>query len=1114
MSERAFVRLLLLWLAVCIVLGPGAGVILAQEEPGESDLEQAARVNAEAIKLYEAGRYTEAEPLYERALAINEKELGPEHPDVVQSLKNLGSVYLAQDRYAEAEPLYQRVLAIQEKELGPEHPDTAQSLNGLAAAYEGQGRYVEAEPLFKRALAIREKELGPEHPDVAGSLNNLAVIYDTQGRYEEAEPLFKRSLAINEKALEPDYRQTARSLNGLAAVYAKQGRHADAEPLCRRALSIREKALGPEHPDVAQSLNSLAVLYGVQGRYAEAEPLCSRALSIRETALGPEHPDVADSLGNLALLCYFQGRYAEAEPLCSRALSIRETALGPEHPDVADSLNNLAVLYYFQGRYAEAEPLYERALAILEKALGPEHPAVAAGLNNLAVLCYFQGRYAEAEPLHRRCLAIREKALGPEHPDVAGSLSNLAVVYRAQGRYEEAEPLFKRALAIEEKALGPEHPDVAISLNDLAALYWAQARYAEAEPFFKRALAIWEKMLGPDHPYVARTLSNLARFDLQTGNAEGAWECGQRARQVFLRARGRAAAAPLARSSFQAEHAYGSMLPALALKLGKEEDPLQLLEQDRALGLRELLAEARAQTAVVLPQQIRERVMAALARINALSATIEKHASEGLPVDELRYELQRAEMDYDALMAELAEGHEAFVAAETARGITSDAAARTPVLDQTTAIVGWIELEQWRWGYVIRRGEVKWVQLPDAAQATEDTDPIRRVLSCLHGGGNEPPPREDLAGLYRQWFLPLEPHLAGVERLVVIAQGWAAMLPAEMLLTSEPTSEDMAGWPWLAERYEISYAPSVTTLDILCRQRDEREGVEWERELFALADPPFSKEQLAEMQSEAPVLASAWPWRSSTEGLDSASPLGQIIRFDPTATPRRLVGTRLEAELVGSLGGADKSILLLGPDATERALFEANASGELGRCRYVHLATHGLADADRPELSALVLARVPPDPDYDALLHMREVLHLKLNADLVVLSACQTGLGKQMSGEGIVGLSTAFFFAGTPSIVMSLWNVSDISTALLMRRFYGNLLAGQRKSAALREAKSWLRNLTLRDLEELTAREPLLADAARGLGEVIEAEKGERVDQRPFAHPHYWAPFILTGDPR
>jgi CHAT domain-containing protein len=134
----------------------------------------------------------------------------------------------------------------------------------------------------------------------------------------------------------------------------------------------------------------------------------------------------------------------------------------------------------------------------------------------------------------------------------------------------------------------------------------------------------------------------------------------------------------------------------------------------------------------------------------------------------------------------------------------------------------------------------------------------------------------------------------------------------------------------------------------------------------------------------------------------------------------------------------------------------------------------------------------------------------------VVLSACQTGLGKELRGEGVVGLSTAFFFAGTPSLVMSLWNVSDVSTALLMRRFYGNLKAGQTKAAALREAKAWLRNLRRSDLDQLGKGEPALSELTRGLGldSVKVEEKGKLADERPFAHPHYWAGFILTGDPR
>ena len=492
--------------------------------------------NGLGLALYDQGRYAEAEPLYKRALAIAEKALGPDHPDVASCLNNLAILYKAQGRYAEAEPLYKRALAIREKALGPDHPSLAQSLNNLALLYDAQGRYVEAEPLYKRALAIWEKALGPDHPDVASCLNNLALLYDAQGRYAEAEPLYNRALAIWEKALGPDHPDVATCLNNLASLYQDQGRYAEAEPLYKRALAIREKSLGPDHPDVAESLNNLAGLYQAQGRYAEAEPPFKRALAINEKSLGPDHPDVATSLNNLASLYQAQGRYAEAEPPYKRALAICEKALGPDHPHVATSLNNLAGLYQAEGRYAEAEPPFKRALAIDEKALGPDHRDVARDLNNLALLYQAEGRYAEAEPLLKRALAICEKALGPDHPDVANSLASLAYLYDAQGRYAEAEPPYKRALAICEKALGPDHPHVASSLNNLAVLYQAQGRYAEAEPLYKRALAIKEKALGPDHPLVANSLNNLAGLYESQGRYAEAESLVDRAVTLFDRA--------------------------------------------------------------------------------------------------------------------------------------------------------------------------------------------------------------------------------------------------------------------------------------------------------------------------------------------------------------------------------------------------------------------------------------------------------------------------------------------------------------------------------------------------------------------------------------------------
>ena len=235
--------------ALCQRLLPHAQVCASLIEVWDFEFQEAARLpHQAAYYLKQRAFFKEAEPLYQRSLAIYEKILGPDHPNVATGLNNLAEIYRDQTKYAEAEPLYRRSLAIYEKELGPDDPQVAGTLNNLAHLFQQQGKHVEAMPLYQRALAIREEELGPDHPDVAQSLNNLAELYREQGKYAEAEPLYRRSLAIFEKALRPDHPDLASSLNNLACYYYGRGKHAEALPLYQRALAIRENALGPDHP--------------------------------------------------------------------------------------------------------------------------------------------------------------------------------------------------------------------------------------------------------------------------------------------------------------------------------------------------------------------------------------------------------------------------------------------------------------------------------------------------------------------------------------------------------------------------------------------------------------------------------------------------------------------------------------------------------------------------------------------------------------------------------------------------------------------------------------------------------------------------------------------------
>ena len=399
-------------------------------------------VNA-AFPEVEYGTWAQCERLLPQALTVAQgiEQHQLQSREAGRLLYQSASYLRNRARYTEAEPLYLRALRIWEQRLGSEHPDLATPLNGLANLYREQGKYAEAEPLFQRALRIREQQLGSEHPLAAESFNDLAELYRYQGKYTEAEPLYQRALRIWEQRLGTEHPLVAYPLNNLAELYREQGKYAEAEPLYRRALRIWEQQLGPAHPDVAHPLNNLAILYSVQSRYAEAEPFFQRALSISEQAYGPEHPRVAAPLNNLAELYREQGKYAEAEPLYRRALHIWEQAYGSEHQLVASPLDGLANLYREQGKYAEAEPLFERTLSIRKQALVPEHPLTAETMHSFAQLKEVQGNSTEARGWYTRALAIREQALGVQHPDTRKTRERLIALLHALGRHEEAAQL-------------------------------------------------------------------------------------------------------------------------------------------------------------------------------------------------------------------------------------------------------------------------------------------------------------------------------------------------------------------------------------------------------------------------------------------------------------------------------------------------------------------------------------------------------------------------------------------------------------------------------------------------------------------------------------------------
>lgn len=287
--------------------------------------ERAVRAVAEVFPQVDFGNWTVCERLLPQAFACAEliDRHNLEFLEAARLLHQAGYYLTRRGRYDDGEPLYKRSLAIREKVLGLEHPDVAVTLNNLAALYDERGDYYKSEPLYQRSLAIQMKAYAPDHPEVGTSLNNLALLYSTRGEYHKAEPLFRRALSIKEKTLGHDHPDLATILSNLAELYRSRRENDLARPLYERSLAIAEKALQPQHPNVGYSLNNLAGLYHEGGEYGKAEPLYRRALDIFEKALGPEHPNFATCLSNYALLLEAINEWEKAAEHSARAAAIR-----------------------------------------------------------------------------------------------------------------------------------------------------------------------------------------------------------------------------------------------------------------------------------------------------------------------------------------------------------------------------------------------------------------------------------------------------------------------------------------------------------------------------------------------------------------------------------------------------------------------------------------------------------------------------------------------------------------------------------------------------------------------------------------------------------------------
>ncbi|MBR0907561.1 CHAT domain-containing tetratricopeptide repeat protein [Bradyrhizobium liaoningense] len=819
---------------------------------------------------------------------------------------------------------------------------------------------------------------------------------------------------------------------------SKAGKYSEALPLAEAMVASLEKS--DNGRDLAGALNNLGQIHAGQGRDDLAEPLYKRAIALLEKSLGVDTPLVAAELTNLAALYQRQGRFAEAEPLFRRALAVREKSLSREHPDVGQALNNLATLYVKQEHFAEAEPLFRRALAIYQKAAGPEHPAVATVLNNIGQVDRDLKRDADAEAPIKRSLAIREKVLGPEHPDVARSLNNLAGLYQHQQRYAEAEPLYRRALAIRERAFGPDHPDVAISTSNFASFLQVSGRTAEALPLADRTLANHRAQLRVVLPILFS------------------------ARQQQLLPDDKALDEALAAIQRGTQSSAASAVNKLAVRLAAGSDRLaELVRKDQDLAAESEALDKAIIAAVSKPPAQRDanaeqRSRAQIAGIANQRSGLQKTLAVEFPdYASLSNPLPLAVKDIQALLS-----------ADEAMVVYS-------VVDKQSYVIA------------ITREGVDWREIALGADAvTQKVTSFRKGLDV--GKARDASGKAGLfdLGLANDLYVallgPVEALTKDKRNLLVVPSAALTALPFHLLVTEKPQAaipDKLEGYrsaAWLLRRQAVSVLPSVISLKSLRAFARKDHGV---KPMTGFGDPVFNpalegpaERRAANGKVAARSIATAAYtefWRGA--GVDRARLAQALPQLPDTAD---------ELNAVARDVGAAEADIHLGRDASETTLKRA----ALAQYGIIYFATHGLVAGDikglgEPSL-ALSIPDQPSDLD-DGLLTASEVAQLKLNADWVVLSACNTIAGDKPGAEALSGLARSFFYAGARALLVSHWAVdSEAATRLTTTTF--ELLKNQPK---IGRAEA-LRRAMLTYLDD--------ASSPRN------------------AYPAMWAPFALIGE--
>ena len=938
--------------------------------------------------------------------------------------------------------------------------DKARSLDLEASALNKRGNYPEMLPVLMEELKIRRELQGQNHPDVATTLGKISGVFQLAGEFRRAEIVLGESLKITAKTRGEQHPEFASSLCQLGLIHFERTEFERAELQLSRGVETLRKTLGEDHPQYAIFMGYLASVFMHKGDFAHAETLCLRAIAIEKKVLGEESRVYATTLDTLAGIYREMKDDARAEPVQRAVVETMRKAIGEGQPEYASSLCHLGVIYLDLRDYARAEPVMRKALEVFRKTLGEGHPAYINGLESLGLI------YLEMNDLDRAGRLLREaadrfkKTLGEKSPAYAHSLSLLADMSMKSGDHARAEKPLGEALEIRKKSLGERHPDTIKNMISFAEFYINSSQISRSEPWIVQAMGLCRETWGQDHELYHECEFYLAAVRYAAGDAVRARSL-LRASLDSSAAISRDTAAVLGeRQRLLVLRKHGDAL-GIYLSVGLESAAVPAELYDRVFDFKSVIEGYRAGDFLVRDQPELRPAVERLSRVRSELANMAFDTPTGLPLATWRERFDTLRVQKETLESDLAGRSVSYrTRIQTLNRRPDDIATQLPA---DTALIDLLEYNHFSspqggkapfqteprlLAFVVRRGRpIAVVQLGAARVIDESVRSWRRALGARRGGDLQSASAE----LGQRVWEPLRPHLADARTVLIAPDGSLSFFPFAALPGSRPGS-------FLIEDMAIGYVASGRSAIEALSAPQGPAG----RGLLAVGDVDF--------QADPGQLGPAARPPSGITVAAKRAGFGPLPGTGPEARRAR--------ELFHAAFAGQAADLMTRAEPTEAAI-KRRLDG--GHWRVVHLGTHGFFESpariavlraqvrreDPPALapkdagpgedtndfaltpllrSGVVLAgggRNPgdglPDASFDAppredgILTAEEVQALDMpGTELVVLSACETGLGSLESGQGVMGLQRAFQAAGARAVVASLWKVNDAATTVLM----------------------------------------------------------------------------------